>query len=60
MDLVLKREELLHWLQKVEDSNVLLQIEQIKTKLVRTEKRRYSIDDAKNKTLSKIDQWPGR
>ncbi len=64
MDAVLKRKELIHWLQTVDDPNLLREIEKIKTQskdLSDTKivvKKVYSLDEARKLSLSKIAKWP--
>ncbi|MEX2350682.1 MAG: hypothetical protein WD554_07355 [Flavobacteriaceae bacterium] len=52
MDVILKKQELLNWLQSIEDVSVLIQIEKIKD----TEKG-YTIEEARKLSLSKIEEW---
>ncbi|MEX0995739.1 MAG: hypothetical protein WDZ45_01670 [Flavobacteriaceae bacterium] len=54
MDAIMKKKELINWLQSLDDLNILLQIEKIKDK--DTEKF-YTIDEARKLSLSKIEKW---
>ena len=56
MDPLLKKQELLHWLQSVDDIEILLQIEQIKTKEGNIDKL-LILDEARKISLSKIEKW---
>jgi hypothetical protein len=56
MDSLLKKQELLHWLQSVDDIEILLQIEQIKTKEGNIDKL-LTLDEARKISLSKIEKW---
>jgi len=56
MDPLLKKQELLHWLQSVEDLEILLQIERIKTKERKMDKL-LTLDEARKISLSKIEKW---
>jgi len=56
MDPLLKKQELLHWLQSVEDLEILLQIERIKTK-ERKMTRLLTLDEARKISISKIEKW---
>ena len=56
MDPLLKKQELLHWLQSVEDLEILLQIERIKTKEIKMDTL-LTIDEARKISLSKIEKW---
>jgi hypothetical protein len=59
MDLALKRKELVNWLQEVEDFKLLQQIENIKNQQYKESyKQLLSLEEAKQASISKIDQWP--
>lgn len=58
MDISIKRKELINWLQKVDDFNLLLQIEELKNQGNSTQKKKsFTIAESKKLSLSKIDQW---
>lgn len=54
MDIYLKKQELMTWLKSIEDIDLLIQIDHIKDKEV---KKYYSLEEAKMRSLSKIEQW---
>lgn len=56
MDPLFKKQELLHWLQSVEDLEILLQIERIKTKQRKMDKL-FTLDEARKMSLTKIEKW---
>ena len=54
MDTALKRQELINWLQTVEDFNLLMEVEKIK---IQKTKKLYTLDEARKISLSKIEKW---